>query len=109
MKTVLVLFLFTVAHTCLSQKNKPTVKSILLEQLENTHNNQSWFVPSSKAIQNLTVRQANWKNKKTDHSISELVSHLIFWNQRDLTAFKGDSLPSFNYDNNSTFKKPNKE
>ncbi|MBM1106401.1 hypothetical protein JQC67_09655 [Aurantibacter crassamenti] len=46
---------------------------------------------------------ANWKDKKANHSISELGSHLIFWNQGQLLAFKEDSLPYFTNDNEITF------
>ena len=38
---------------------KPTLKSILLEQLRSTHNKAEWFVPANTAVAGLTAEQAN--------------------------------------------------
>jgi DinB superfamily len=81
----------------------PTLKSVLLEQLRSTHNKEEWFVPVNIAIQGLTAEQAAWKDNTENHSIAQLVNHLIFWNQQQLAKFKGEKPPAFNGDNKETF------
>ncbi len=89
---------------CSPNRNSPAVKSLLLQQLKNTHTEQDWFVPLKKAIAGVTSEQSKWKDEANNHSIGELVSHLIFWNERVLTAFKEENLPEFNNDNDTTFE-----
>ena len=59
-----------------------------------------WTVPEEWNIHDAYV-----KDSTGNHSIGELVSHLIFWNERILIAFHGDSPPNFNDDNEITFTK----
>ena len=92
---------------CSEKNNKPNVKSLLVEQLKNTHTNKEWFVPTKKAIEGITLEQSNWKDSTENHSIGELVSHLIFWNEMNLKAFKGEKVAEFKGDNKETFKKNN--
>ncbi len=75
------------------KKPAPTLKSILLEQFKTTHANQDWFVPASKAVDGLSAEQAAWKDGSVNHSIAQLVSHLIFWNQEQLAQLKGKPAP----------------
>jgi len=81
----------------------PTLKSVLLEQLKETHNEEAWFVPVNIAIQGLTPQQASWKDASDNHSIAQLVNHLIFWNQQQLAKFKGEKPAEFSGDNKETF------
>ena len=81
----------------------PTLKSILLEQLKSTHDNAEWFVPLKTAIAGLTPEQATWKDQTENHSILQLVNHLIFWNQQYLAKFRGEKPTPFNGDNKETF------
>ena len=81
----------------------PTLKSILLQQLRETHNQEEWFVPIKVAIEGLTPEQAAWKDPNENHSIVQLVNHLIFWNQQQLAKFKGEKPAPFNGDNKETF------
>jgi uncharacterized damage-inducible protein DinB len=81
----------------------PTLKAVLLEQLRGTHNHEEWFVPLNIAIEGLTAEQASWKDETENHSIAQLVNHLIFWNQQYLAKFKGDKPTAFNGDNKETF------
>ncbi len=81
----------------------PTLKSVLLAQLKSTHNEQDWFVPAGKSIEGLTVEQANWKDGNANHSIAQLVTHLVFWNQTQLAKFKGEKPPSYSGKNDETF------
>jgi DinB family protein len=81
----------------------PTLKSILLEQLKSTHDKEEWFVPINIAIQGLTPEQAAWKDESDNHSIVQLVNHLIFWNRQQLAKFNGEKPPAFDGDNKETF------
>ena len=90
---------------CSEKNNEANIKLLLVEQLKNTHSNQEWFVPTKKAIKGITIEQSNWKDTTANHSIGELVSHLIFWNEMNLKAFKGERVAEFEGDNKETFKK----
>lgn len=83
----------------------PSLKKILLEQLRTTHTEKDWFVPASLAIEGLTPAQANWKDKSGNHSIAELTTHLVFWNERSLKKFNKEIQGDFNGDNKETFSK----
>jgi uncharacterized damage-inducible protein DinB len=81
----------------------PTLKSILLEQFKTTHNDQDWFVPASKAVEGMTAEQAAWKDGNANHSIAQLVSHLVFWNQTQLAQLQGRKAPAYSGKNDDTF------
>jgi hypothetical protein len=81
----------------------PTLKSILLEQLQLTHNVKDWFAPGNAAVEGLTPEQASWKPKPDEHSVGQLTNHLVFWNQRSLAKFKGELRSEFNGKNDETF------
>ena len=89
----------SIAH---SESPAPTLKSVLLEQLKTTHNQEDWFAPVKVAIEGLTPEQASWKDPNENHSIAQLVNHLIFWNQQQLAKFKGEKTTAVN-DNKETF------
>ncbi len=91
MKKLTPLFVLLFFFSCSEQNDKPTIKTLLLEQLRNSHTEKNWYVPLHIAIEELTSEQANWKDSTQNHSICELVSHLIFWNERILIAFHGDT------------------
>jgi hypothetical protein len=104
------LLLFLIATTTKSQTNKPlSLKQVLLNQLKTTHNKEEWFAPLSVAIDGITVEQANWKEKGADHSIAELTTHLIFWNQEELTKFLNQPEVKFSGDNKETFSAVDKD
>lgn len=96
--------LFLIASLAIAQTPPaaPTLKSVLLEQLKTTHNQEDWFVPVKIAIEGLTPEQAAWKDVNENHSIIQLVNHLIFWNQQQLAKFKGEKPAEVN-DNKQTF------
>ena len=81
----------------------PTLKSILLEQLKSTHYVKDWFVPVDSAIAGLTAKQANWTDGKGNHSVAQLTSHLIFWNERSLKQFRGEKPGKYDGNNDETF------
>ena len=104
MKTILVTVLVLAARLAEAKDSTPpTLKSVLLEQLKTTHNVQNWFVPATQAVDGLTVEQANWKDGKGNHSIAQLVVHITFWNQRNLSKFKGEKPSAFSGNNDETF------
>ena len=109
MKRILIIVIFGLLILGCSEKkinNEPSIKSLLVQQLKNAHTNQQWFVPTKKAINGLTLEQSNWKDSTDNHSIGELVSHLIFYNELILKAFKGEDYTDINDDeeNKETFK-----
>ena len=81
----------------------PTLKSVLLQQLKETHDQEEWFVPVKIAIEGLTPEQAAWKDPNENHSIAQLVNHLIFWNRQQLAKFNGEKPAPFSGDNKETF------
>lgn len=104
MKYLLSFFLTFFTFTLFAQNDStPSLKSILLEQLETTHNLKDWFVPPSIAIAGLTVEQANWKDSSENHSIAQLTTHLIFWNKQMLDKFEGKKKDIFDGNNKETF------
>ena len=85
------------------QKSAPTLKSILLEQLRSTHDKAEWFVPANTAVEGLTPEQANWTDGKGNHSVGQLVNHLIFWDRQSLAKFKGETPEKYSGNNDETF------
>lgn len=86
------------------KEEKPvTLKSILLEQLRSTHNKKEWFVDGDTAVAGLTPEQASWRDGKGNHSVGQLLYHLVFWNQRTLARLKGEPESKFSGDNEETF------
>jgi DinB superfamily len=106
MKKNIFCFILLIALTPIvkSQTVQPlTLKQVLLNQLKTTHNKEEWFAPLNIAIEGITAEQANWKEKGADHSIAELTTHIIFWNQEELSKFLGQPGPKNSGDNNETF------
>ena len=102
MNTLIVMAL-AAASALAADAPAPTLKSILLEQLKSTHNVQDWFVPASKAVDGMTVAQANWKDGKGNHSAAQLLNHLTFWNRQQLAQLKGEKAPAYSGKNDETF------
>jgi hypothetical protein len=100
------LFCLVIAFSLGGTRAEPpaaSLKSILLQQLRGTHDNEEWFVPVKIAIEGLTPDQATWKDDSDNHSIAQLVNHLIFWNQQQLAKFNGEKPAPFDGDNKETF------
>jgi hypothetical protein len=111
MKLTILLSLFVLPLLAFAEDQKlaPTLKSILLEQLRTTHNQKEWFVPANVAVEGLTAEQANWKDGKGNHSVGQLVNHLIFWNSEELAKFKGETPPKYSGNNDDTFNFDSKQ
>jgi uncharacterized damage-inducible protein DinB len=88
-----------------------TLRSVLLAQLQTTHNKAEWFVPVNAAVAGLTSDQAKWiplnaKGKldpENNHSVGMLTYHLLFWNSRALEQMKGEKPGAGPKDNDETF------
>ena len=87
------------------QKPAPTLKSVLLQQLKDTHTNSNWFVCADVALAGVTPEQANWKDGKGNHSVGQLAYHIWFWNERNLRRLKGEEAAKFSGNNEETFEK----
>lgn len=105
MKIIVSLLLAVLANTTYAQDKKtpPTLKGILLYQLKSTHNVKDWFVPANDAVAGLTAEQASWTDGKGNHSVGQLVNHLIFWDRQSLAKFKGEQPEKFSGNNDDTF------
>jgi uncharacterized damage-inducible protein DinB len=85
------------------QLSAQSLKSVLVQQLKTTHDKQEWFVPVQVALEGVTSEQATWNAGGGNHSIGQLANHLLFWNERLLTKFKGGKEAPFNGNNDETF------
>lgn len=104
MKTLVTILLLLLAVPSYGQSSKPvTLRSILLEQLRTTHGDKDWFVPINVAVAGLTAEQAKWRDSSGNHSVGQLANHLLFWNQRELSKFKGEPEKKFSGNNEETF------
>lgn len=84
-------------------KNKASTKAVLLQQLKSTHGDKNWFVPANVAVEGLTAKQAMWTDGSGNHSVGQLATHLIFWNERLLKSFRGETNAKFSGNNDETF------
>ncbi|MDF0706936.1 DinB family protein [Flagellimonas okinawensis] len=105
MKQIFIIFILSLPIlSCSEGKNDTRMKSLLLQQLKNTHTEQEWFVPTNIALKGLSLEQAIWKDSTNNHSIVELATHLTFWNEMNLRSFNGEDMSNLNVDNDQTFK-----
>lgn len=105
MKQILAFLVLALSLQAIAQNQKmpATLRSILLDQLKTTHNQKDWFVDANTAVAGLTAEQASWMDGKGNHSVGQLAYHLVFWNQRNLAKFKGETPGKFGGDNEETF------
>jgi uncharacterized damage-inducible protein DinB len=106
MKRILVLLLLATPLSTFGQekpKTPATLRSILLEQLQTTHDKEDWFVPVSIAIAGMTAEQAKWTPGPGSHSVGQLANHLLFWDSRALADLTGGPKPKFDGNNDETF------
>jgi phage-related protein len=88
-----------------NQPKPATLRSLLLHELQTTHNQAEWFVPISGAVEGLTAEQASWQPPQGGHSAGQLTYHLLFWNRRNLARMKGESQSQYSGNNDETFEK----
>jgi uncharacterized damage-inducible protein DinB len=102
---ILALLVMAIPAFAQDQKPAPTLKSVLLQQLKDTHTNSNWFVCVDVAVAGVTPDQANWKDGKGNHSVGQLAYHIWFWNERNLRNMKGEHPEKFSGNNDETFDK----
>jgi uncharacterized damage-inducible protein DinB len=102
-KTLTGFFSFCFLISQAQNNSTPSLKSVLLEQLKETHNKQEWFVPINQSLAGLTPEQAMWKEGNANHSVGQLANHLLFWDKQELQKFKGEKQEAFNGNNDETF------
>ena len=100
--SVLFLAMSSFAQENVNQKQPANLRNILLMELRETHNQKNWFVSEKEAVAALTPEQAAWSDGK-NHSVGQLVQHMIFWNSFNLAYFKGEHPPGPGK-NDNTFK-----
>ena len=95
--------LTTLAFAQQPSQTKPdsTLKTVLLQELREAHNEKNWFVSEKEAVAGLTAEQAAWNDGK-NHSVGQLVQHLNYWNSAILAKFKQQPAPK-TPDNDATF------
>lgn len=103
MKKLLLISLSLLLFSCGKKISSSPVQEIITEQLKNSHSNSDWFVSFNQAVKGLDVDQANWKDSTENHSISQLGSHLLFWNKRILKTFQRENVEEFEGENTETF------
>lgn len=93
----ILLFIATTAVAQQPPRPPATLKSLLLQELRETHNQKNWFVSEKEAAGGLTAEQADWSDGK-NHSVGQLVEHLNYWNGANLAGLK--KQPVKKVDNN---------
>jgi DinB superfamily len=103
MRKFLIAAVLCIAIPTIAQQAKTpaTLKSVLLQELRETHNQKNWFVSEKEAVAGLTPEQAAWSDGK-NHSVGQLVQHLNYWNGKSVAALKGHPEKATD-DNNETF------
>ena len=52
-----------------------------------------WYTPWASAVDGLSARQAAWKPDPDRHSIWQIVTHIMFWQEYTLRMLAGDKTP----------------
>ena len=107
MKFFLATLLFSLAQ--MMTLSAQTTNEFLVKQLQYSHSVENWFAPVNVATEGLTAEKANWHDDSGNHSIAQLVSHLVFWNERLLKGIKGETVTDFSGDNDATFSEISEE
>ena len=103
--TIVVAAAFSLPCCAQNQQKPATLRSLLVHELETTHNKADWFVPINTAIDGMTAEQASWQPQGGLHSAGQLAYHLLYWNRRTLEKIKGEPLEKFSGNNDETFTK----
>lgn len=90
----------------MSHTDAQTIRDLLLDQFVSTHSREEWHMPLTQALEGLDEQNAAWKDAQGNHSIKQLVYHLLFWNQEYLDKFTGRKKETYKGDNDDTFNFP---
>ncbi len=110
MKRLLICAVLLLALPVFAQDAPPAPKpvdmrTLLLQELHETHNQKNWFVSGKDATAGLTAEQSTWTQGKGNHSVGQLLYHLNYWNSEVLAQLKGEKPNSQNVNNDDTFTK----
>ena len=83
-----------------------TLRQVLLDQLDATHDKAGWYVPVMQSLTGLTDEQSRWQEPGIEHSIAQLVQHIIYWNRLELDKFLSQPATMQEMSNNETFAQP---
>lgn len=103
-KIYTIFFLGLVVSSCSENKDSTKLRSLLMEQLKTTHTEQNWFVPVKPSLVGLSAKQVMWKDSTENHSITELVSHMSYWNEVYLKVMAGADFSDLDINNEQTFE-----
>ncbi|MFZ0688701.1 MAG: DinB family protein [Acidobacteriaceae bacterium] len=105
MKRIVFLVVLSLSAGALAQSKQPptTLRGVLLEQLQTTHDKEDWFVPAKVAVAGLTADQAMWNPGHGGHSVGQLAYHLWYWDSRALDRFNGVKPGPYDGNNDETF------
>jgi len=95
---------FSISVLAGAQQPKPasTLRTVLLQELRETHNQKNWFVSEKEAVAGLTPEQAAWRDGK-NHSVGQLVQHLNYWNATNLARLQKHQPERTAGNNDETF------
>ncbi len=82
-----------------------TLQIFLQKQFLTTYNQTEWFVSLNDALKNLTAEQSTQKPAKDLPSIFEIVTHLIYWNERHIKNITSQPFDTTLTDNEQSFIK----
>lgn len=108
MKALLLSALLFLATALVAQQQPPKpvdMRTLLLQELHETHNQKNWFVSFKEATAGLTPEQSDWTDGKGNHSVGQLAYHLVYWNSEVLSQLKGEAPKKFDGNNDATFTK----
>jgi hypothetical protein len=106
MRTLAIALLLPLAAFAAPPDSNPAspLRSVLLQELRETHNEKQWFVSEKEAVAGLTGEQAAWSDGK-NHSAGQLVDHMNYWNSANLARLRNqpaqktpDNDATFNFD-----------
>ena len=103
------LVILAISFFCVGKALCQTTNEFLVKQLKYSHSVENWFAPVNVATEGLTAEKANWHDDSGNHSIAQLVSHLVFWNERLLKGMRGEEVTDFSGDNDATFSEISEE
>ncbi|MFD2045543.1 DinB family protein [Ornithinibacillus salinisoli] len=70
------------------------VNDILADQFLANANDPSFYLPFSKAVENILEEEAFWKPNEDCHSIAEITQHLLYWNETWQTRYENSDVQS---------------
>jgi uncharacterized damage-inducible protein DinB len=78
-------------------------KELLLKQMKACFTQKNWFVSLLESLEELSPENASKKVAGFEHSIMQIVLHILFWNERYLKEFQGIKVDKTDIPNDITF------